>query len=102
MFVCGIIVQTGQRIRPTSVDLVIEPRNGHVVLNGTPGSLQFYNAYSKKHVQDLAVSQRNLVSRREEEDIPEFYVRSFAFSSDGEWMSTVRVVSLGALSYHVS
>ncbi|KAI1317106.1 hypothetical protein EDD11_008993 [Mortierella claussenii] len=76
---------------PLSTGLVIEPRNGHVVLNGAPGTLQFYDALKEQHIMELEVTPRNKVSRTDEREIIPPRVMHCAFSSDkaAQWMVTV-------------
>jgi NET1-associated nuclear protein 1 (U3 small nucleolar RNA-associated protein 17) len=38
---------------PLNTGLVLDPRKGNVVLNGVPGTLQFYNAKTDKHVLEV-------------------------------------------------
>ena len=72
-----------------SAGLVIEPRHGYAVTNAYPWSLQFYDRANDRHVFEVAVVSRNLISRREQRDLRPPYVQHVAFSADGEWMATV-------------
>ncbi|CAG8725295.1 1481_t:CDS:10, partial [Acaulospora morrowiae] len=74
---------------PLSTGLVIEPKNHHVVLNGIPGTIQFYNAYTDRHVMEFEVSSRNLVSRTFKKEVTYHHVCHVAFSSNGNWMATI-------------
>ncbi|KAF9136120.1 hypothetical protein BGW39_006916 [Mortierella sp. 14UC] len=76
---------------PLLTGLVIEPRNGHVVLNGLPGTLQFYDPIKDQHIMELEVFPRNKVSRTYEKEIVPPRVMHVAFSNDkaGRWMVTV-------------
>ncbi|KAF9916156.1 hypothetical protein BX616_004488 [Lobosporangium transversale] len=76
---------------PLSTGLVIEPRNGHVVLNGLPGTLQFYDPIKEQHIMELEVTPRNKVSRTDEKEIIPPRVMHCAFSNDksARWMATV-------------
>ncbi|KAG0315602.1 hypothetical protein BGZ99_007355 [Dissophora globulifera] len=76
---------------PLSTGLVIEPRNGHVVLNGMPGTLQFYDPIKEQHIMELEITPRNKVSRTDDKEIIPPRVMHCAFSSDkaGRWMATV-------------
>ncbi|KAF9953677.1 hypothetical protein BGZ65_004522, partial [Modicella reniformis] len=76
---------------PLSTGLVIEPRNGHVVLNGMAGTLQFYDPIQEQHIMELEITPRNKVSRTDEKDIIPPQVMHCAFSKDkaGRWMVTV-------------
>jgi NET1-associated nuclear protein 1 (U3 small nucleolar RNA-associated protein 17) len=68
---------------------VIEPRNHHVVLNGIPGNIQFYDANADSHVMDLEVVPMNRISRAGEKEMVEPHVDHVAFLRTGEWMATV-------------
>ncbi|KAF9351527.1 WD repeat-containing protein 75 [Mortierella sp. NVP85] len=76
---------------PLLTGLVIEPRNGHVVLNGMPGTLQFYDPIQEQHIMELEVSPRNKVSRTDEKEIIQPQVLQCVFSKDkaARWMVTV-------------
>lgn len=69
--------------------MVIEPRNHHVVLNGVPGSVQFYNPYLDSHVLDLEIVPLTRISRADENELVHSLVRHVAFMDDGSWMATV-------------
>ncbi|KAG0740570.1 hypothetical protein G6F62_009074 [Rhizopus arrhizus] len=69
--------------------LVVEPRNHHLVMNGVPGSIQFYNANADSHVMDLEVVPMNRVVRAAEKEIVNAHVMHVAFLPSGEWMATV-------------
>jgi NET1-associated nuclear protein 1 (U3 small nucleolar RNA-associated protein 17) len=45
--------QVDHETYPLSTGLVVEPRNDHVVLNGVPGTLQFYNCFTDRHVLEV-------------------------------------------------
>ncbi|KAF9173385.1 hypothetical protein BGX21_002483 [Mortierella sp. AD011] len=77
--------------QPLSTGLVIEPRNGHVVLNGLPGTLQFYDPIKEQHIMELEITPRNKVSRTDDKEIIPPRVMHCAFSSDkaARWMATV-------------
>ncbi|KAF0379969.1 WD40 repeat-like protein [Gigaspora margarita] len=81
--------QVDASIYPLSTGLVIEPRNHLVVLNGLPGTIQFYNPHSDRHVMEHEVSQRTMISRAFEKDIVYPNVNHVSFSSNGNWMATV-------------
>ena len=84
-----LIVQGKRRLEDITAGLTIEPRTSNLVINGQPGSLQFYDVHSEKHVLDLDVSQQSLVSRTDNEEITRFQVVYVAFSADERWMATV-------------
>ncbi|CAG8543297.1 9559_t:CDS:10 [Paraglomus brasilianum] len=85
----GLHVQGKRRLEDVTAGLTIEPRTFNLVINGQPGSLQFYDVHSEKHVFDLDVSQQSLVSRTNNEEITRFQVVYVAFSADERWMATV-------------
>ncbi|KAF9923543.1 WD repeat-containing protein 75 [Linnemannia zychae] len=76
---------------PLLTGLVIEPRNGHVVLNGLPGTIQFYDPIKDQHIMELEIFPRNKVSRTFQKEIIPPRVMHVAFSNDkaGRWMVTV-------------
>lgn len=81
--------------RPYSLKsgIVIEPRNRLVVLSGSVGCLQFYNAAEDRHVVELeTVSQNKIMRSPDDSDSrvpPAANVSHVAFSRDGKWMATV-------------
>ncbi|KAG0222065.1 hypothetical protein BGW41_006223, partial [Actinomortierella wolfii] len=79
----------GHASNPLNVGLIVEPRQGHVVLNGLPGTLQFYDPIKEQHIMELEISPRNKISRTDEKEIVPPQVLHCAFSSDGRWMATV-------------
>jgi len=82
------------RTSPLSTGLVLEPRNYDVVLNGHPGTIQFYNTYMDRHVMELEISSTNRVSRIFEEEIVRHIVKHVCFSKNGKWMATVNFVTI--------
>jgi NET1-associated nuclear protein 1 (U3 small nucleolar RNA-associated protein 17) len=81
--------QAASNTYPLYTGLVIEPRNHHVVLNGVPGSIQFYNPYLDSHVLDLEIVPMTRISRADENELVHSLVRHVAFMDDGSWMATV-------------
>ncbi|CAG8531218.1 5601_t:CDS:10 [Cetraspora pellucida] len=81
--------QMDASVYPLSTGLVIEPRNHFVVLNGLPGTIQFYNPYANRHVMEHEVSRRTMISRAFKKDIVYPNVIHVSFSSNGDWMVTV-------------
>lgn len=47
--------QVDHDVYPLSTGLVVEPRNDHIVLNGVPGTLQFYNCFTDRHVLEVRI-----------------------------------------------
>ncbi|CAI2180970.1 14210_t:CDS:10, partial [Funneliformis geosporum] len=74
---------------PLSTGLVLEPKNHDVVLNGLPGTIQFYNVYLDRHVMELEISVTNRVSRTFEKKIVRHTVKHVCFSKNGNWMATI-------------
>ncbi|KAJ3122819.1 WD repeat-containing protein 75 [Physocladia obscura] len=57
----GLKARKGRELEKNS--LVIDPRSGAVVLAGSPGCLQFYDAYNDVHMMEIeAISQNRVVS----------------------------------------
>ncbi|KAL1916581.1 uncharacterized protein VTP21DRAFT_5772 [Calcarisporiella thermophila] len=81
--------QTNHETNPFTTGLVMEPRSRNIVLNGLPGTIQFYNARTDKHVLELEVSPTNRVTRSDNKHITVSHVDHVAFSRSGEWMATV-------------
>jgi NET1-associated nuclear protein 1 (U3 small nucleolar RNA-associated protein 17) len=97
-----IILGASDKMRLFSGSIATEPRTGHIVLNGSAGSLQFYNPITNRHILDLEVTPishltrvakrqssaiRNTPSHRQ--NLYEPVVDYVAFTSDGRWMITV-------------
>lgn len=59
------------------------------MLNGVPGSVQFYNPYLDSHVLDLEIVPMTRISRADENELVHSLVRHVAFMDDGSWMATV-------------
>lgn len=68
-----------------------EPESGAIVVNGAPGSLQFYDLNEDRLRLSLEVVPYNRVSRINEEKMAVPVVELFAFSSDGGRLATVDV-----------
>ncbi|KAI8055478.1 WD40-repeat-containing domain protein [Syncephalis plumigaleata] len=97
----GLKINASDKMRLLSGSIAIEPRTGNLVLNGSAGSLQFYNPITNRHILDLEVTPvshlarvakrqssaiRNTPSNRQ--NIYEPVVDHVAFTSDGRWMIT--------------
>ena len=68
---------------------VFEPRRQLAVVQGRPGSLQFYDYRRDTHVADLEIVPYNSVQRGGQTRGSEHSVSQVQFSHDGEWMLTV-------------
>ncbi|ORZ30942.1 WD40-repeat-containing domain protein [Catenaria anguillulae PL171] len=66
--------------------LTVEPRNGYIALEGTPGTVQFYNLHADCHVMDLSVVPYNYVAG---DGVVAPKVTRLAFDPTGTWMVTV-------------
>lgn len=74
--------------------MTVEPRNHHLVLNGAPGSIQFYDSKVDHHALELEIipNNRNVRSTNHNSTTTETdrgHVAMVAFSPNGEWMATV-------------
>eukprot|EP00727_Mastigamoeba_balamuthi_P009397 m51a1_g508 putative 3-ketoacyl-CoA thiolase (1323) ;mRNA; f:297747-303535 len=73
--------------------LSVEPRDGLVVMNGVPNTLQFYDVRSDRFVRELEVAPPNAVRRDVDnsELLPFACVEHAAFATpaSGEWLVTV-------------
>ncbi|KAK5667411.1 NET1-associated nuclear protein 1 [Batrachochytrium dendrobatidis] len=77
------------KMYPMTAGLVVDPRSSSIVLNGSPGSIQFYNASLEQSTAEVDVSPRNRITRIEDREILRPHVHHVQFSDDGEWMATV-------------
>ena len=82
-------VNVNQKIYPFSTGLVVDPRSKCVVMNGYPGSVQFYNHITDSGVREIEVTPRNRVSRTEDKESLRPHVSRVAFSSNSFWMATI-------------
>eukprot|EP00128_Syssomonas_multiformis_P007279 Colp12_sorted_trinity150504_noHs@23611 len=69
--------------------LVVEPRNNHIALLSSPGTVQLYNPLTDRHVFETEVVSQNVVSRMDEKAIIPTKVDHVAYSRDGRTMATV-------------
>ncbi|KAL7752163.1 NET1-associated nuclear protein 1 [Sorochytrium milnesiophthora] len=70
--------------------ITVEPRNSNIVLNGTPGAIQFYNAITDRHIGDLQVApQNNVLSTAAGKPLSVPRVHHTAFDGTGSWLATV-------------
>ncbi|KAI8329623.1 WD40-repeat-containing domain protein [Chlamydoabsidia padenii] len=74
--------------------MMVEPRNHHLVLNGAPGSIQFYDSKVDHHALELEIIPNNRNVRQTSQNnaattADRGHVAMVAFSSNGEWMATV-------------
>jgi NET1-associated nuclear protein 1 (U3 small nucleolar RNA-associated protein 17) len=63
----------------------LEPRHGYVTLEGTPGTVQFYDLQGDCHVMDIAVVPYNYIPG---EGIAVPQVTALTFDETGKWMMT--------------
>ena len=74
---------------PLSTGIVVEPRSKSLVLNGYPGTVQFFHHATDTHVREVEVTPRNRMSRTEAKEIMHPHVHHVAFSQNGDWMATI-------------
>ncbi|CAO3599732.1 unnamed protein product [Absidia cylindrospora] len=84
-----------------SQGMMVEPRNHHLVLNGAPGLLQFYDSKVDHHALELEIIPNNRNTRpititsaigqstSSNTNIDRGHIAHLAFSPNGEWMATV-------------
>ncbi|KAI8907197.1 quinon protein alcohol dehydrogenase-like superfamily [Gorgonomyces haynaldii] len=77
-----------QKMYPTSV-FHLDPINRHLVLNGLPGTLQYYSAIGDHSIKEFDVTNRNRVSKTESKDLRQTHVRFAQHSQDGMWLVTL-------------
>ncbi|RLN94464.1 hypothetical protein BBJ28_00005388 [Nothophytophthora sp. Chile5] len=71
--------------------LVVDPRSKALVLNGASGAgvLQFYEPFADRVLQTLLLSERNQVTRTEDEVLPSLQASHTCFSSRGDDLVTL-------------
>eukprot|EP00033_Pygsuia_biforma_P001313 GCRY01001487.1.p1 GENE.GCRY01001487.1~~GCRY01001487.1.p1 ORF type:complete len:887 (-),score=253.42 GCRY01001487.1:150-2810(-) len=69
--------------------LVLDPVFGHLVVNGGPGALQFYDVVNDRHVRHLQVAPVPPIIQSSEKDVQSAHVELVAFSPTGEDFVTV-------------
>jgi NET1-associated nuclear protein 1 (U3 small nucleolar RNA-associated protein 17) len=74
---------------PLSAGLTIEPLRQNIVLNGYPGTIQFYNVLTDTHIREVEVMPRNRVAFVESKEVKAPRVQKLCFSENGDWMVTV-------------
>ncbi|KAI9144043.1 quinon protein alcohol dehydrogenase-like superfamily [Paraphysoderma sedebokerense] len=73
--------------------LLAHPKTGHVVLNGSPGTLQFYNAVNDSHVTELEIIPRNHLPSTDAVNPPSLPTITHAsFSLNGTYLATISVI----------
>jgi NET1-associated nuclear protein 1 (U3 small nucleolar RNA-associated protein 17) len=75
---------------PMYVGLQVNPRTGHVLINGSPASLQLFDAVTDRHISEIEVTPMNKVSKSHSQQYAS-RIKHAAFSKDGLWMATVDV-----------
>ncbi|KAI8812077.1 hypothetical protein BJ742DRAFT_80102 [Cladochytrium replicatum] len=74
---------------PLSGNIVVEPKHQHLVANGLPGVLQFFDPSADHQSFELDVCPHNRVTRVDDQPLPESHVTHVAFSPSGAWMATL-------------
>jgi NET1-associated nuclear protein 1 (U3 small nucleolar RNA-associated protein 17) len=74
---------------PFSTGIVLDPRSRSAVMNGYPGTIQFYDVMNDSHVLDLEITPRNRISSSEDFDIVVPHITKVSFSQNGNWMATI-------------
>ena len=71
--------------------VAVDPIDGAIVMNGVhgTGTVQMYDAANDRHLSDLTVAQRNVVSRTQNERLAPTVVEHICFSRDGHDLITV-------------
>lgn len=74
-----------------SRQITFDPISLAMPLNGmsTAGVLQFYDAYKDRVLQSVILTERNQVTRTEDEEIPNVMAENVCFSANGQDMVTV-------------
>jgi NET1-associated nuclear protein 1 (U3 small nucleolar RNA-associated protein 17) len=80
-------LRRGQRGLRTG--LVNHPSQNWVVLQGMPGRIQFYDVFSDRDMGEVAITNRNLVSRTHKQLPNANRVDIIAFHPTGDWLATV-------------
>eukprot|EP00842_Homolaphlyctis_polyrhiza_P007057 jgi/Hompol1/940/HPOL_004132-RA len=90
--IAGIKCASINRINyPLLTGIVLDPRTSALVLNGAPGTLQFYDFLSDRSITEVEVSARNRITRNDEGEILRPHIHHVQFSVDGSWMATIDV-----------
>ncbi|KXJ11658.1 WD repeat-containing protein 75 [Exaiptasia diaphana] len=69
--------------------LVFDPRSGSLVLNSSPGVLQFYDPIANKGMFVVDIVKQNVISNTETEKLYFTQVHFVSFTDDGKWMATI-------------
>lgn len=85
----GIKTTNTDKAYPFSTGIIIDPRSRSAVMNGYPGTLQFYDCMNDSHILDLEVTPRNRISSSEDFDIVVPHITKVSFSQNGSWMATI-------------
>lgn len=69
--------------------LVFDPRHDALVLNSSPGCLQFYHPVLDRHLNEIEVVPRNRINRTDKSKVGTVVIDQVTFSPNGSWMVTV-------------
>lgn len=90
------LARSGESAQHTlpSRQLVFDPVTQSLPLNGlsSAGVLQFYDAYKDRVLQSLALTERNQVTRTEDEEIPQSIAQQIGFSPSGQELVTLQQI----------
>lgn len=90
------LARSGESAQHTlpSRQLVFDPVTLSLPLNGlsSAGVLQFYDAYKDRVLQSLALTERNQVTRTENEEIPQSIAQQIGFSPSGQELVTLQQI----------
>lgn len=69
--------------------LVRQPKNNLLVLGGMPGMIQFYDVFEDRHIMEVDIVNRNLVSRTDSNAMVVTRVELLAVNRNGSWLATL-------------
>jgi NET1-associated nuclear protein 1 (U3 small nucleolar RNA-associated protein 17) len=80
-----------------SKNLIVDPVTHAIPLNGvsTAGILQFYDPYKNRVLKSVILTERNQVTRTEDEIIPKVIAQHIAFSATGDNLVTIHMLHEG-------
>ncbi|XP_069683922.1 WD repeat-containing protein 75 [Periplaneta americana] len=82
-------VEMKHGLDPFPAGITFDPQNKAMVLNGRTGYIQFYSPRTKSLLYNLDITGLNYLTQERNAVIVNTDVTKVAFSSNGQWMSTV-------------